>query len=196
MKEKYSRVFGRIAKKGALFPPQLAFTLLIPVRNIFLSPKKLIKRLELKEKYNVLEVGPGAGYFSSEVAKAISNGKLVLTDIQEEMLAISEKRLTKKKIFNVEYHLCNGVTFPFENNEFDVIYMVTVLGEIENKQQYAKEFFRVLRPNGILSISEQPGDPDKMTIGEIKELLDYSGFKVDKLYGTKNNFTINFRKFI
>lgn len=193
MKEKHLDVFNGMAKKG-VFPYQFAFTLLIPLRNIFLSPKKLIQRLELKENYNVLEVGSGPGYFSSKVARAIPGGKLTLTDIQKEMLDFAKQRLVKKKIFNVEYHLSNGIDFPFESNKFDVIYMVTVLGEIENKQQYVKEFYRLLCPNGILSISEQAGDPDKMSVDEIKDLLHGSGFEFDEFYGTKNNFTINFRK--
>lgn len=193
MKEKYLFAFKKMAKKG-VFPHQFAFTLLIPIRNIFLSPKKLIQRLKLKEHYNVLEVGSGPGYFSSKVAKAVPNGKLILSDIQKEMLDLAKKRLSKKKVFNVEYHLCNGFDFSFEENEFDRIYMVTVLGEIEKKKQYIKEFFRMLRPDGILSISEQAGDPDKMSIEEIKDLLNDSGFEFDRFYGTKNNFTINFRK--
>jgi ubiquinone/menaquinone biosynthesis C-methylase UbiE len=58
----------------------------------------------------------------------------------------------------------------------DVISMVTVLGEIENKKRYINEFNRVLRKNGILSISKQAGDPDKMEADEIKSLLLDSGF--------------------
>lgn len=193
MKDKDASVLKRVAKKG-VFPYQFAFTLLIPLRNIFLSPKKLIQRLELKENYQVLEVGSGPGYFSAGVARAIPKGKLILTDIQLEMLVLAEKRLSKKQIFNVEYHLSNGVDFPFNSNGFDLIYMVTVLGEVENKEEYIKEFFRLLGPGGILSISEQAGDPDKMSIDEIKNLLANSGFKFDRLYGTENNFTINFRK--
>lgn len=193
MKEKLIDIFNRISKKG-VYPYQLAFMLLIPLRNIFLSPKKLIQYLELEEDYNVLEVGSGPGYFSPKIAKAIPAGKLVLADIQKEMLEFARKRLTKKGISNVEYHLCNGIDFSFESNKFDLIYMVTVLGEIENKEEYIKEFFRLLRPGGILSISEQGGDPDKLSIEEIKRLLADSGFELDKLYGRENNFTINFRK--
>ncbi|WP_035571454.1 class I SAM-dependent methyltransferase, partial [Halonatronum saccharophilum] len=145
MKGKKSSVINRVAKKG-VFPYQFAFTLLIPLRNIFLSPKKLIERLDLKDDYNVLELGVGPGYFSVKVAKSLSNGKLILADIQQEMLDIAQKRLTKKKVFNVEYHLCNGIDFPFEDDSFDVVYMVTVLGEVENKEGYIKEFYRLLRP--------------------------------------------------
>ncbi len=85
MKKKSVDVFNRITNKG-IFPYQFAFTLLIPIRNIILSPKKLIRRLDLKKDYNVMEVGSGPGYFSTKIANVIPNGKLFLTDIQEEML--------------------------------------------------------------------------------------------------------------
>ena len=68
MENKKNSVIERFAKKG-VFPYQFALTLLIPIRNIFLSPQKLIERLELKEGDNVLEVGAGPGYFSLKVEK-------------------------------------------------------------------------------------------------------------------------------
>ena len=192
-KEKSESAMSRFSGKG-VFPYQFAFTLLIPLRNIFLSPKKLIKRLELKHDSIVLEVGPGPGYFSVKIAGALPLGWLFLTDIQQEMLDYAKKRLTRKKIFNVEYRLCDGIVLPFEDNKFDRIFLVTVLGEIENKAQYIKEFYRVMHVNGILSFSELSGDPDKLSIMEIKDLLKESGFIFDKVYGSENNFTINFRK--
>jgi ubiquinone/menaquinone biosynthesis C-methylase UbiE len=183
----------RLAGKG-VFPPKYAFTLLFPLRNIFISPRQLIERMDLKSDSIVLEVGPGPGYFSAKIAPVLHSGKLFLTDIQQEMLDYAKKRLSRKKINNVEFYLCNGSYLPFSESMFDVIFMVTVLGEIENKRQYIKEFYRVLRKNGILSISEQAGDPDKMEPDEIKELLIDSGFIFDRIFGTNKNFTINFRK--
>ena len=183
----------RLSGKG-VFPLKYAFTLLFPLRNIFISPGKLIERLELNENSIVLEVGPGPGYFSEKVAKVLPRGRLFLADIQREMLDYAKKRLTRKNIDNVEYYLCDGMSLPFDDNKFDVIFMVTVLGEIENKEQYIKEFNRVLHKDGILSISEQAGDPDKMEPDELKDLLRDSGFKFDRIFGTKRNFTINFRK--
>ncbi len=193
MKRKNLDIVKRVTSKG-VFPYQFAFTLLVPLRNVFLSPKKLVHRLGLRRDYNVLEVGSGPGYFSFKVAEAIPFGRLTVTDIQKEMLDLTKKRMHRKKASNVDYHWSNGIDFPFENHTFNVIFMVTVLGEIENKQKYIKEFYRLLRPNGILSISEQAGDPDKMSVHEINLLLQNSGFEYDKVYGTKNNFTINFRK--
>jgi len=186
-------VMKRFTSKG-VFPYQWAFTLLIPLRNIFLSPKKLIDRLALKEDHYVMELGPGPGYFSLQVAKRLTKGKLVLVDIQPEMLDYASKRIQKKGLSNVEYHLCSGERFEFQDDVFDRIFMVTVIGEVENKESYLREFHRMLKKDGILSISEQAGDPDKMTSDEIRHLAEQYGFGFDQFYGSESNYTINFRK--
>lgn len=186
-------IVKRFASKG-VFPFQMAFTLLIPLRNVFLSPGQLIERLELDENSNVLEVGPGPGYFSIKVAKAIAQGKLVLADIQQKMLDFARKRIDKKGITNVDYYLCNGINLEFPDNSFDRIFMVTALGEVENKEAYLKDFYRILSPGGILSVSELAGDPDKLKSGEVKTLVENFGFKFYRMYGNERNYTVNFRK--
>ena len=177
-----------------LFPPKYAFTLLIPLRNIFLSPKKLIERLDLKEDYSVLEVGPGPGYFSPKIARTLNKGKLVLSDIQQEMLDYAKKRLEKKGINNAEYNLGNGTTLDFADEQFDRIFMVTVIGEVADQHSFLKEAHRVLKPNGVLSISELAGDPDKLSTAELEQLVCSEGFTVKQLFGTERNYTMNFEK--
>ena len=177
-----------------VFPHRYAFTLLLPFRNIFLSPKKLIQRLDLKDEHTVLEIGPGPGYFSVNTAKTLKNGKLVLLDIQKEMLDFAKKRLKKRKIENVEYILCNGVNFDLDNESFDRVFMVTVIGEIENKENYLREIHRVLKNDGMLSISESAGDPDKLSVEELKSLVSANGFKANDFFGSKFNYTMNFKK--
>jgi hypothetical protein len=52
----------------------------------------------------------------------------------------------------------------------------------------------MLKTGGMLSISELVGDPDKMTMDEVRELARDSGFEYYKHYGNERNYTINFRK--
>lgn len=177
-----------------VFPPKYAFTLLIPFRNIFLSPKKLIQRLDLKEDQNILEIGPGPGYFSTHIARKLKGGKLVLLDIQQEMLNFSKKRLDKRKITNVDYKLTDGSSLDLESNFFDRVFMVTVFGEVDNKAIYLKEIHRILKEDGMLSISELAGDPDKISIDEIQSLVSACGFEASEVFGNKRNYTVNFRK--
>ena len=105
-----------------------------------------------------------------------------------------KKRIDKKSISNVDYYLCNGTEFEFSDNSFDRIFMVTVLGEIENKMAYINEFNRIIKPGGILSISELAGDPDKLSVEEVKELMKNSDFEFYKIFGNARNYTINFKK--
>jgi len=186
-------IINRMTNKG-VFPHQFAFTLLIPLRNIFLSPRQLIHHMELQPFHQVLEVGPGPGYFSKKIAKVLTEGQLILADIQQEMLDYAKKRINKKNLTNVDYYLCDGNDFAFADNRFDRIFMVTVIGEVENKERYLQEFYRILKPGGILSISELAGDPDKMSPEELKDLAANAGFTTNQLFGNKRNFTLNFKK--
>lgn len=177
-----------------VFPPKYAFTLLLPFRNLFLSPAKLIERLDLQEDFTVLEIGPGPGYFSVKIAQQLKKGRLVLADIQHEMLDYSRKRLDARNISNVEFSLCNGITLDFDDQSFDRVFMVTVIGEVDNKRDYLREINRILKDDGVLSISELAGDPDKLSVEELKDLVCPEGFKVKDYFGTKWNYTMNFEK--
>ena len=194
MKKKMTTSYRNSLSGKGVFPPKYAFTLLIPFRNIFLSPRKLIQRLDIKENHNILEIGPGPGYFSTHIAKKLKSGRLVLLDIQQEMLDISKKRLDKRKITNVDYKLSDGNSFDLESNYFDRVFMVTVIGEVENKDKYLKEIYRILKDDGVLSISELAGDPDKISIDEIQSLVSVNSFEVIEAFGNKFNYTVNFRK--
>jgi ubiquinone/menaquinone biosynthesis C-methylase UbiE len=72
--------------------------------------------------------------------------------------------------------------------------MVAVIGEIENKEKYLCEINRILKNDGVLSISELVGDPDKLSIGELKSLVSANGFKENGFFGSKFNYTMNFKK--
>lgn len=77
----WARAFGR-----GVFPHQMTWVLDLPGRGLIMSAKKVAKRLPVKDNAKVLEIGPGSGYYSIEMAKRIPEGELTLLDIQPEML--------------------------------------------------------------------------------------------------------------
>ena len=186
-------IWQGLTQKGKIFPHQLAFTLLIPLRNWALSPQEIVQRLHLAPHHRILEVGCGAGYFSPTLAQSVPQGRLVAADIQPEMLAYTEKRLRRRHIDNVDYYLCDGTHFDFPDQSFDRIVLITVLGEVANQAEYLAEFRRLLRADGLLSVSETAGDPDKPSRAELRELMRQNGFKVAGEYGSERNFTLNFK---
>jgi hypothetical protein len=68
------------------FPHQLWFIMDNPVRGLLVNPRRLIDRLELSGSEDVLEVGPGPGLFSVEIARRLTTGRLELLELQPEML--------------------------------------------------------------------------------------------------------------
>ena len=102
-------IWQGLTQKGKIFPHQLAFTLLIPLRNWALSPQQIVQRLHLAPYHRILEVGCGAGYFSPTLAQSVSQGRLVAEDIQAEMLAYTEKRFAssayrQRRLLSVRRH--------------------------------------------------------------------------------------------
>ncbi|MGD9162980.1 MAG: methyltransferase domain-containing protein [Desulfobacteraceae bacterium] len=169
--------------------------LLNPLRGLILSPKKIVSRLHLKRGSKVLELGPGPGYFSPKVSKAIPEGKLILVDIQQEMLDMAKERLGKKGISNVEYRIGDATALPVESESIGVVFLVSVLGEVPDRHACIGEIYRVLQKNGILSITEfKFGDPDFISIEDLIKTVPSTGLKVHARYNGFFHYTANFIK--
>lgn len=168
--------------------------LLLPLRNFYLSPRKLVSRLRLESHWEVLELGCGPGYFSPCVAKHLPDGFLHLVDVQREMVQRATKRLAKRKITNATASQTDGKTLDFPGGKFDCIYLITVLGEIQEPELMLRELSRVAKSNALLSITEQGGDPDALSFTEVRNLIEPFGFSFECLHGKSRTFTANFRK--
>jgi len=146
---------------GPCPPYAKAHHLLNPLRSLILSPEKLVARLDLSPDFKVLELGPGPRYFSPTVARSVPEGKLVLVDVQQEMLDMAKERFEGKGITNVEYYRGDAVSLTLESESFDVAFLVAVLGEVPDRSACLGELRRVLCPVGLLSITKfRLGDPD------------------------------------
>ena len=184
---------ARLTGKG-VYPHQYARSLLNPLRGLILSNRKLIRRIGLISGTTVLELGPGPGYFSVPVARAIAPGMLLLLDIQPEMLAFACKRLQAAGCDNFEASAGDASALPFDDASVDTVFMVTVLGEVVRPEACIAEVARVLRPNGLLSISEMRGDPDYIRLADLLTLTAAAGFRQERTFRGLLHYTLNTRK--
>ena len=162
------------------------------------SPDKIISRSGIKEGMKVLEVGCGSGAFTTFVARAVGDkGEVFALDIQPEMLKQIETKLKRpenKDIKNI--HLINGdaLNMPFEDNTFDLVYSITVFQELPNKNKALKEMKRVLKHDGILSITEFLPDPDYPLKSTTVKMGTSEGFILNDVEGSFWNYTARFIK--
>ena len=188
-------VWRRFSGRGA-YPYELAFLLTIPLRRLIQPPRTLVRRLHLQCDSRVLEVGPGPGYFSTEVAGEIPQGRLVLFDLQREMLVKARRRLRRAGAVNAALVQGDGSRLPFRTGSFDIAFLVAVLGEIPDPAACVESLHRVLRRGGLLSITETIGDPDALTQEKLGALMQSIGFEVAELFVDRVGFTATFRSLL
>ncbi len=174
-------------------PYQLSLVLDSPFRRFILSPQKLADRLHLAEDSRVLEIGPGSGYFSVEVARRIPRGHLELLDLQLGMLKKARRKLVAAGLHNTGFTVGDAVGLPFGEDTFDVVFLVAVLGEVTDPVACLQDIHRILRPSGLLSVTEQPGDPDFLPLPVVRSLAEQQGFELLESYGKRKNYTANFK---
>ncbi|WP_292387562.1 class I SAM-dependent methyltransferase [Methanosarcina sp. UBA5] len=160
-------------------------------------PDKLIKRSGITEEMRILEVGCGSGAFTTFAAKAIGiKGEVYALDIQPKMLMQLKKKLSRpenRDIINIKLVEGDAHKLPFDDNSFDVVYTVTVLQELPDKNKALKEMKRVLKPGGILAVTEFLPDPDYPLKSTTIKLGEEAGFILDKVEGNLWNYTVRFK---
>jgi ubiquinone/menaquinone biosynthesis C-methylase UbiE len=190
---KMTDIWRRLTGRG-VYPHQFAFLLLLPFRRMQLSPVRLLRHLQLSPSERVLELGPGPGFFSIDVARAIPDGRLTLVDIQQEMLQKARRRLQRKHVHNVGYVQADGTALPFRSGRFDVVFLVAALGEVSDPKSCLLSISRVLRPGGRLSITEVAGDPDSLREEDLKQLVQGTHLEFVRSAYLRGGFIAAFRR--
>ena len=72
--------------------------------------------------------------------------------------------------------------------------MVTVLGEIPSPATCLAGIAAVLRPGGLLSLTEQSGDPDAFGEVDLRQMGARVGLGYRQTYKIKGGFTLNLAK--
>ncbi len=154
-----------------------------------------LDRAGLRAGETVLELGPGPGAFTVDAARQVgSTGRLIAVDIQSGMIAQVEARVKAAGITNVETHVASAYELPLPDASVDRAYLVTVLPEIPDPVRALREVYRVLRPGGVVSMTEEFLDPDYPRRATTVAWATAAGFAVAARYGNWWNYTLNFRK--
>lgn len=173
----------------------LAMVLDSPVRRWFFSPAKSLDKVGIAAGMRVLELGPGSGFFTVEASRRVGDsGKLYCLDIEPAMIARVKKKASTEALENVALMVGNGECLPFKDGSFDLAYAVTVMGEVPDKDRALQELYRVLRPGGVLSISELLPDPDYPLRRTTITWACNAGFEPFQKFGNFFAYVVNFRR--
>lgn len=104
----------------------------------------------------VLDLAGGSGDLTRLLAKQVSpGGKVILADINENMLRCGRDRLIDEGILDaVDYTIANAECLPFEDNTFDCVTIGFGLRNVRDKDAALRSMLRVLKPGGRMMILE------------------------------------------
>jgi SAM-dependent methyltransferase len=104
-----------------------------------------------------LEIGAGTGYFSLNLMQAGVIGEAVCTDISPGMLETLTGNAERLGLAGrVQTQACDAEHLPFEDESFDLVLGHAVLHHLPDLDQAFREFFRVLKPGGVLAFAGEP----------------------------------------
>ena len=129
----------------------------------------------------ILDLAGGTGDLAEKFARIVgSEGKVILSDINESMLENGRKRLTDRGIVgNIDYVLADAQDLPFPDNHFNLVTMAFGLRNVTDKDAALRSIFRTLKPGGKLMVLEF----SKPVVPGLNVLYDQYSFKLLPLMG-------------
>ncbi|QOW08869.1 methyltransferase domain-containing protein [Kaistella flava (ex Peng et al. 2021)] len=108
----------------------------------------MINLLKPEGSQIILDIAGGTGEPGLSIAQMLNEGKVIITDLSDEMLNIARENASKKGITNVEFKACDVSELPFPDNTFDAVSCRMGFMFFPDMLLAAKEIRRVLKPGG------------------------------------------------
>jgi ubiquinone/menaquinone biosynthesis C-methylase UbiE len=154
------------------------------------APHPLITRDRLRDTLapvpgeRVLEIGPGTGYYTLDLAEWLgADGRLEIFDLQQEMLDHALRRASERGLTNVTATQGDARSLPYDDASVDAVVLTAVLGEIPDPGAAVAEIARVLRPGGRLVVGELIGDPHYTSPAALRRHGERAGLRFEHRNG-------------
>lgn len=117
--------------------------------------------LPIKSGMKILDLGTGSGYLSFAIAKKYPDASVVGLDIVENALENNRVKAKEENINNITFITYDGIAFPFDDQEFDMVVSRYALHHFPDIQKSIFEVSRILKAEGLFFISDPtPNDND------------------------------------
>lgn len=167
-----------------------------PVRRRFIQkPDTVAERVRLKPGMTVVEIGPGKGSYTKAVAeRVLSGGKVYAIDVQESIIERLRERFEREGVTNVRPRIDDVYDLSLEDGSVDRVLAIAVLPEIPDPVRVLKECRRVLKPGGLVCLSEVFSDPDYPRRSTEMRWAEEAGLVLEEEFGNFFLYQLNFMK--
>jgi SAM-dependent methyltransferase len=161
-------------------PCPYGLRLWVQVPHPVITRSRLKRVLKPRRGERILEIGPGTGYYTLDLADWIGGGQLEILDIQPEMLDHTMGKARSRGLTNVSSTQADASNLPYADESFDAALLVTTFGEIPDGDAALREVHRVLKPGGRVIIGEiAVGDPHFSRLSSLRPRAEAAGLSLD-----------------
>jgi demethylmenaquinone methyltransferase/2-methoxy-6-polyprenyl-1,4-benzoquinol methylase len=167
--QRVGEVFSSVARNYDIMNDVMSFG----IHRIW--KKITINHAKLRKGESVLDLASGTGDLARAYLEAVgSQGRVVMTDINPDMLAEGRKRCLQLGVAHkLEFAIVNAEQIPFEDNSFDCVSISFGLRNVTDKDQALREMHRILKPGGRALILEF-----SQTNELVKPFYDFYSFNI------------------
>jgi ubiquinone/menaquinone biosynthesis C-methylase UbiE len=123
-------------------------------RDFFLPRLNILKEVEIKPGFHVLDFGCGPGSYIVPIVGLVGeSGKVYALDIHPLAIQKVKDIVSKKQLTNVETILSDCQT-GLTDNALDAVLLYDAFHDLSDPDAVLKELHRVLKPDGILSFGD------------------------------------------
>lgn len=159
---------------------------------MFSDPKSNLAQFGLSPGMLVADLGVGAGYHALEAARLVGpQGRVFGVDVQKELVLNLKKTAEREGLDNLEVIWGDvekvGGT-KIKDGIIDVCLVTSVLFQLEDKQKFAEELNRILKPSGRILVIDWmdsfggigPHPNHVFTQEQAEALFISTGFNIEK----------------
>lgn len=191
-------VIWRVASRGRSVPCPAWLGWLVELDNPFTKTNRaavIVERLDLRPGMAVLDAGCGPGRVAIPIAREVGRqGEVVAMDMQAGMLQRAREKARAADLTNIRFLEAGLGEGKLDRDRFDRALLVTVLGEIPDREAALREILDALKPGGMLSVTEIIFDPHFQTRATVTRLARSAGFREQAFYGNRIAYTLNLEK--
>lgn len=135
---------------------------------------KIFDRIDFNSPKKMLEIGCGVGAQTEILLNRYPECHVTGVELNEKQIDTAKAYLDSKAFEQSRYelHQMDANKMAFEDNSFDSIYVCWVLEHVSTPINILKEAYRVLKPGGIIYITEVQNN-HLHVVPESKFLMDY-----------------------
>jgi ubiquinone/menaquinone biosynthesis C-methylase UbiE len=191
-------IVWRVGSRRRSIPCPAWLGWLVELDNPFTKTNRaavIVERLDLRPGMAVLDAGCGPGRLTIPIARRVGQqGEVLAMDIQAGMLRRAREKARAANLANIQFLEAALGEGKLGRDRFDRTVLVTVLGEIPDREAGLTEIFAALKPGGLLSVTEIIFDPHFQSRQTVARLARAAGFREQAFHGNRIAFTLNLER--